>query len=232
MPNPTYPLDRRILELIIHDLGMESKVCLDAESKASSSTYDEIAIIIANKAWAYMSRPGDKRTKEYDPLDRITWERIFGQLSSKSKCSIRTLQQIAHALEYRNWDDLMKCIEDDYHNIIERGIGRGHYASRISVSSNNRCHNIIEGDKVDLIWDKYHKGIARAELTYLGNNRYRVDDRENCKLEPGDEFICEDHMLTSLHFTNLIRGGESIGKYYGEGMLKRIIIHRNGKLIK
>lgn len=232
MPNPTYPLDRRILELIIHDLGMESKVCLDAESKASSSTYDEIAIIIANKAWAYASRPGDKRTKEYNPLDRITWERIFGQISSKSKCSIRTLQQIAHALEYRNWDYLMECIEDDYHNIIERGIGRGHYASRISVSSNNTYHNISEGDKVVIIWDKYHRGIARAELTYLGNNRYRVDDRENCKLEPGDEFICEDYRLQSLYFTNIIRGGEYIGAYHGEGMLKRITIHRNGEFIK
>ena len=119
---PTYPFDRKILELIMALTETENLVNLNNSSKASGETYELISEKVSQGAYEYVSgeiKEPDDRPAGYRPADINSWKRVFGHndLGRGSECTGKLLIQIPNFLEFDNWDDMMDNL-DDLHQCV------------------------------------------------------------------------------------------------------------------
>ena len=122
MENPTYPLDRRILEIIMELTNTTIFVNLDAEEKTTGAVFKTISDKIADTVWEMEQKPEVKREnfKIYNPLHINTWKAVFGHknLHEGKTPSDDTIKQLTLFLDYDSWDELMKDLEDRYHRVV------------------------------------------------------------------------------------------------------------------
>ncbi|MBQ1178722.1 MAG: hypothetical protein IIX50_06785, partial [Bacteroidaceae bacterium] len=123
MANPTYPLDRRVLEIIMVLTETTREVNLDAEAKATNAVFEKISTKVADEAWEMVrgNRNEDERTKVYKPKDPNTWKRVFGHnnMSKGSTIGSETLNQILLFLDYAKWEDVVKDLDNLYKRVVE-----------------------------------------------------------------------------------------------------------------
>ena len=221
MANPTYPLDRRVLEILVNRFNMKKDFDFNAEVIATPDAYRRFSNVIADAAWEYYSNGNDReqRPEDYDPLEVITWKRVFGQIESDSSCGARTLKQIAHALEYDNWTILMQCLDAEYAD-LEDG---GYREETKIVKVDALVENLRVDDELDVVWVKGDESEAKIQLTYLGRNRFRVNAKQNCSFEPGDEFVAQRFTMDRpVCVEDVRRGNTYLGTYHGVGRITRV----------
>ncbi|MBR5148953.1 MAG: hypothetical protein IKV15_07125 [Bacteroidaceae bacterium] len=231
MTKPTYPLDRRILEIIMELTGTTQEVKLDQGKKATSKTYKDISSQVADGAWKMKLRNNENanRPTEYDPLDINTWKRIFGHTRTDGSImgegkspSDDTLMQIMLYLGYNNWEDFEKEIDEVYQRVVieyksvHENIDREEVFSRQMERSGYA--DLKVGDELEVHWPKSSgydfNGDAFMKIFYLGCGRFRVNAVQNCSLKHGDEFevVCMEEG-EKLYLINLIRNRRPIGYY-------------------
>ncbi|MBQ8804989.1 MAG: hypothetical protein IJZ68_00785 [Bacteroidaceae bacterium] len=227
---PKYPLDRRILELILNDTGTTNHVNLDADIKATGRVFEHISQIVATEAWSYASggMPYNQSTNDYTQLDKNTWKRVFGHnnMDAGKECSGKTLKQIAHYLEYPNWENLIENLEEDYAHFKRKGRISNEDEKSLFITSDQETQGLKFEDRLEVTWDKGKRGIGCVKLTYLGYNRFRVNAKYNCSLEPGCEFSAKS-LTIGLPFIIELRGGQT----YSSGVnITKIIRKKREKL--
>lgn len=231
MAKPTYPLDRRILEIIIELTGTTLEVNFDQGKKATAKTYNDISSQVADGAWEMKLRNNEnaKRPTEYEPLHQNTWKRIFGHARSDGSImdegktiSDSTLKQIALFLGYKEWEDFETEIDEVYqrvvieHESVHENIDREEVLSRQMERSGYA--DLKVGDELEVHWPKSSgydfNGDAFMKIFYLGCGRFRVNAVQNCSLKHGDEFeaVCMEEG-EKLYLINLIRNRRPIGYY-------------------
>ena len=234
MANPTYPLDRRVLEIIMALTGTTLEVHLDEGKKATSSVYNDISAQVADGAWKAKLKhnPNAVRPREFEPLHMNTWKRLFGHANSDgsimgegSTATDDTTRQIVLFLGYERWEDFEVEIDDVYDRVVEskQDIQREvKNESPMSVTSAlSYFRGLQPGDEMDVYWPKSDRhdmpGEAFMKIRYLGNfgnPRFHVNAVQNCSLEAGEDFdaLCmEEGKLIFL--TNRRLGRENKGIY-------------------
>ena len=230
---PTYPLDRRILEIIMELTGTTLEVNLDQGKKATAKTYNDISSQVADGAWEMKLRNNEnaKRPTEYEPLHQNTWKRIFGHARSDGSImdegktiSDSTLKQIALFLGYKEWEDFETEIDEVYQRVvIEHGLVYENMGAEDVYSTlMERCgyDDLKAGDELEVHWPKSRgydlNGDAFIKISYLGCARFRVNAVQNCSLKHGDEFevLCIKEG-ERVYLANLIRNRRPIGSYTG-----------------
>lgn len=208
MANPTYPLDRRVLEIIMALTGTTLEVHLDEGKKATSSVYNDISAQVADGAWKAKLKcnPNAVRPKEFDPLHMNTWKRLFGHANSDgsimgegSTAGDDTTRQIVLFLGYERWEDFEKEIDEVYERVVElhqdiQGVVQDNAVVSVHEQYTNFSH-LRPGDKLEVYWPKgsgYDRpGEAFMKICYKGNfgaPRFHINAVQNCSLKAGEDF--------------------------------------------
>lgn len=242
MERPTYPLDRRVLEIIMALTGTTLEVHLDEGQKATSSVYKDISAQVADGAWKVKLKcnPNAKRPREFEPLHINTWKRLFGHenMDEGSIASKDTTMQIVLFLGYERWTDFEAEINEVYDRVVEskqdiqREVKNESPMSVTSVLSNFR--GLQPGDEMDVYWPKSDRhdmpGEAFMKIRYLGNfgnPRFHINAVQNCSLEAGEDFdaLCmEEGKMIVL--TNRRLGRENKGIYTSGSEVTSVKIFR------
>lgn len=208
MANPTYPLDRRVLEIIMALTGTTLEVHLDEGKKASSSVYNDISAQVADGAWKAKLKcnPNAVRPKEFDPLHMNTWKRLFGHANTDgsimgegSTAGDDTTRQIVLFLGYERWEDFEAEIDEVYERVVKlhqdiQGGVQDNAVVSVHVQYTNFSY-LRPGDELDVYWPKgsgYDRpGEAFMKVRYVGNfgaPRFHINAVQNCSLRPGEDF--------------------------------------------
>jgi hypothetical protein len=230
---PTYPFDRKLLELIMALTETESLVNLDKSSKALGSTYDIISEKVSQGAYEYVSgeiKEAKERPDDYKPTDMNSWKRVFGHndLGKGSKCMGKLLIQIPYFLEFDSWDELMKGLEELHKCVVEEKRPR-RKVEEVSVQTPYTSFSHLRpGDELDVYWPKSSKyeapGEACMKIRYLGSYgtygapKFHINAVQNCSLEVGEDFDaqCMEEgmkiMLTNRRLNNRHKGNYVSGQ--------------------
>lgn len=130
-------------------------------------------------------------------IGATTLKRLLGFAQDERQPHTSTLDAIAHYLGYAHWDELAK-IEDQGNSDFD------------SPDGEVRSANLQVGCEVEITY----LPDRRVVLFYLGNNRYRIQQSENSKLQVGDEV---EILSFVLHHPLLVmqvwRSGQSLGQF-------------------
>lgn len=213
MANPTYPLDRRVLEIIMALTGTTLEVHLDEGKKATSSVYNDIRAQVADGAWKAKLKcnPNAQRPKEYEPLHMNTWKRLFGHAKSDGSimdegktASDDTTNQILLFLGYKTWEKFELEIDKVYERVVESHQDIQGGVQDNAVVSVHQQHTDLGhlklklGDKLEVYWPKGSNyeapGDAFMKIRYMGcigaygAPRFHINAVHNCSLKAGDDF--------------------------------------------
>jgi hypothetical protein len=213
MANPTYPLDRRVLEIIMALTGTTLEVHLDEGKKATSSVYDDISAQVADGAWKAKLKhnPNAVRPREFEPLHRNTWKRLFGHANTDgsimgegSTAADDTTRQIVLFLGYERWEDFEAEIDEVYERVVElhqdvQGGVQDNAVVSVHQQHTDLGHLKLKlGDKLEVYWPKGSNyeapGDAFMKIRYMGcigaygAPRFHINAVHNCSLKAGDDF--------------------------------------------
>jgi len=130
-------------------------------------------------------------------IGATTLKRLLGFAQDERQPHTSTLDAIAHYLGYAHWDELAK-IEDQGNSDFD------------SPDGEIRSADLQVGCELEITYlpDRW------VVLSYLGNNRYRIQQSENSKLLVGDEV---EILSFVLHHPLLVmqvwRSGQSLGQF-------------------
>lgn len=163
-----------------------------------------IVQLLKQKSGSDLRQPSDCEILSLDIESKMgihigatTLKRLVGFAQDERTPHTSTLDAIARYLGYAHWDELSK-IEDQGN-------------SNFDVADDEvRSADLLPGTIVEITY------LPDRKLTfeYFGDNRYRVTDSENSKLQKGDEmeiliFILHHPLLV----VNVWRDGESLGQF-------------------
>ena len=197
---PTYPLERRVLQLIVDRAG--STIDLDNVALTKTKEYERISKEIIEVYYA--------RKKQVITFHYQTLKRAFGHTKTNaSGADKRILEAIAGYLGYDGWNQLM--IDD----------------RRDSVNSTkDELQYVKTGDYVTVKWRK--EGLdAEVRLECLVPNKYRVTSAKNISLQYGDTLKgvdCRKGFPFSAQ--NLIRESYPTRRYDGKSGVLEVIIEK------
>ena len=139
----------------------------------------------------------DIESKTRVRIGATTLKRLLGFAHDERTPHASTLDAIAHYLGYAHWEELL-LIED-----------KGN--SGFSTSDEEIRSVELQPDvhvEITYLPDR------RVVMQYLGNQRYRIVESENSKLQKGDELEIQNFVLHHpLLVLNVWRGGESLGQF-------------------
>ena len=139
----------------------------------------------------------DIESKTRVRIGATTLKRLLGFAHDERTPHASTLDAIAHYLGYAHWEELL-LIEDKGNS----GFGTSDEEIR---SADLQVGAILE---ITYLPDR------RVVMQYLGNQRYRIVESENSKLQKGDELEIQNFVLHHpLLVLNVWRGGESLGQF-------------------
>ena len=139
----------------------------------------------------------DIESKTRVRIGATTLKRLLGFAHDERTPHASTLDAIAHYLGYAHWEELL-LIEDKGNS----GFGTSDEEIR-SVELQPDVH--VE---ITYLPDR------RVVMQYLGNQRYRIVESENSKLQKGDELEIQNFVLHHpLLVLNVLREGESLGQF-------------------
>ena len=197
--NPTYPLDRRILEIIMELTGTTREVKLDVEAKASGEVFDRISQQIADGAWKIVEDEyvNEERPRKYRPFHINTWKSVFGHnnLNAGMSPTEDTIMQLILFLDYDNWDELMDDLDNLYQCVVveKQPVRKADDVSEQTPYSS--FSHLRPGDELDVYWPKSSKydmpGDACIKIRYMGTYgapKFHINAVQNCSLEAGEDF--------------------------------------------
>lgn len=127
-----------------------------------------------------------------------TLKRMWAYVKNTSSRSLSTLNILARFIGYRDWNDYLESLMRD------KRVESGFLSANSILSSNLRV-----GDCVVCTWNPDRRIVAE----YMGENRYRVKEAEQCKLQVGATF-------SALIFTKglplCVTGVEYEGSKFGD----------------
>ena len=130
-------------------------------------------------------------------IGATTLKRLLGFAQDERQPHTSTLDAIAHYLGYAHWDELAK-IEDQGNSDFD------------SLDGEVRSADLQVGCELEITYLPDRLVV----LSYLGNNRYRIQQSENSKLLVGDEV---EILSFVLHHPLLVmqvwRSGQSLGQF-------------------
>ena len=139
----------------------------------------------------------DIESKTRVRIGATTLKRLLGFAHNERTPHASTLDAIAHYLGYAHWEELL-LIED-----------KGN--SGFSTSDEEIRSVELQPDvhvEITYLPDR------RVVMQYLGNQRYRIVESENSKLQKGDELEIQNFVLHHpLLVLNVLREGESLGQF-------------------
>lgn len=139
----------------------------------------------------------DIESKTRVRIGATTLKRLLGFAHDERTPHASTLNAIAHYLGYAHWEELL-LIED-----------KGN--SGFSTSDEEIRSVELQPDvhvEITYLPDR------RVVMQYLGNQRYRIVESENSKLQKGDELEIQNFVLHHpLLVLNVLREGESLGQF-------------------
>ena len=139
----------------------------------------------------------DIESKTRVRIGATTLKRLLGFAHDERTPHASTLDVIAHYLGYAHWEELL-LIEDKGNS----GFGTSDEEIR---SADLQVGAILE---ITYLPDR------RVVMQYLGNQRYRIVESENSKLQKGDELEIQNFVLHHpLLVLNVLREGESLGQF-------------------
>ena len=139
----------------------------------------------------------DIESKTRVRIGATTLKRLLGFAHDERTPHASTLDAIAHYLGYAHWEELL-LIEDKGNS----GFGTSDEEIR---SADLQVGAILE---ITYLPDR------RDVMQYLGNQRYRIVESENSKLQKGDELEIQNFVLHHpLLVLNVLREGESLGQF-------------------
>lgn len=139
----------------------------------------------------------DIESKTRVRIGATTLKRLLGFAHDERTPHASTLDAIAHYLGYAHWEELL-LIEDKGNS----GFGTSDEEIR---SADLQVGAILE---ITYLPDR------RVVMQYLGNQRYRIVESENSKLQKGDELEIQNFVLHHpLLVLNVLREGESLGQF-------------------
>lgn len=224
---PTYPFDRKLLELIMVLTESEELVNLDKFSKAKNSTYDLIREKVAKDAYENVSgekKENEDRPKDYQRADINSWKRAFGHndMDTGMECTGKLLIQIPKFLEFNDWDDMMDNLDDLHQSVVVEKKSR-RKVEEVSVQTPYTSFSHLRpGDELDVYWPKSSRyetpGEACMKIRYMGcigvygAPKFHINAVQNCSLEAGEDFDAhcleegETIVLTNRRLNNRHRG--------------------------
>lgn len=200
---PTYPLDRRVLQLIVDRAG--STIDLDNVTLTKTKEYERISKEIIE---VYYARRNQVITFHYQTL-----KRAFGHTqTNNSRIDNRILEAIACYLGYDGWNQL---VTDDRRNSVN--------------STKDELQYVKTGDHVTVRWRK--EGLdAEVRLECLVPDKYRVTSAKNISLKYGDVLSGVDCRKSfSFSARNLIRESSPTMKYDGQSGVLEVIIEKKAR---
>lgn len=130
-------------------------------------------------------------------IGATTLKRLLGFAQDERTPHASTLDAIARYLGYGHWDELA-AIEDKGNSDFDTPEGE------------LRSADLQLGDHVEITY----LPDRRVVFQYLGDNRYRITERENSKLQQDDEVEIHHFVLHHpLLVVNVWRNGESLGQF-------------------
>lgn len=130
-------------------------------------------------------------------IGATTLKRLLGFALDERQPHTSTLDAIAHYLGYAHWDELAK-IEDQGNSDFD------------SPDGEVRSADLQFGCELEITY----LPDRRVVLSYLGNNRYRIQQSENSKLLVGDEVEILGFVLHHpLLVMQVWRSGQSLGQF-------------------
>ena len=200
---PTYPLDRRVLQLIVDRAG--STIDLDNVTLTRTKEYERISNEIIEVYYA--------RKKQVITFHYQTLKRAFGHTkTNKSNADKKILEAIACYLGYDGWNQL---VTDDRRNSVN--------------STKDELQYVKTGDHVTVRWRK--EGLdAEVCLECLVPDKYRVTSAKNISLQYGDSLKGVD-CRKGFHFSahDLIRESDPTQRYDGQSGVLEVIIEKKAR---
>lgn len=214
---PTYPLDRRILELIVKKA--KSSIDLDCVEQTTTGEYIRIAEKISYAAF----QKGLKVDMHYQTL-----KRVFGHTKTKEgmRCSNKTLEAIAYYLGCDGWNKLISNLRGIYKSkIINPEYARSFGASSI-VAAKDELAYVKPNNHVTIKWIKGNVD-AEVSLECVELRTYRVYAVKNASLQYGDILKGVDcYYGFPLRAKELIRTGCLTQRYEGIGIITEVLIEK------
>lgn len=139
----------------------------------------------------------DIESKTRVRIGATTLKRLLGFAHDERTPHASTLDAIAHYLGYAHCEELL---------LIEDKGNSGFSTSDEEIRSDDL--------QVGAILEITYLPDRRVVMQYLGNQRYRIVESENSKLQKGDELEIQNFVLHHpLLVLNVLREGESLGQF-------------------
>lgn len=109
-------------------------------------------------------------------LSESTLKRVWGYIAG-GETRTSTLDLLASFIGYSGWTDFLGSTPDTGTSVPSSFLLSRHLCVESQLS---------EGDRLLLVWQPGR----RCTAAYIGNNRFRVIESENTRLQPADTFRC------------------------------------------
>lgn len=151
-------------------------------------------------------------------ISESTLERVWGYSTrGYNTVSLRTLDVLSRYAEGCDWQEF-----------CEKLASEGGCESELFNTEHIHTNNLAVGDRLQIGWlpDRL------CRIRYLGEGRFVAEECLNCKMQPGDRFLCHQFTLgKEAQLADFRRGGNDssegqtyvIGTQHGLTTLKRLI---------
>lgn len=215
---PTYPLDRRILELIVRKA--KSSIDLDCVEQTTTGEYIRIAEKISDAAF----QKGLNVDMHYQTL-----KRVFGHTKTREgmRCSNKTLEAIAYYLGCDGWNKLVSNLRGIYKSkIINPAYADRGLRGSCIIAAKDELAYVKPNRHVHIKWIKDNVD-AEVSLECIELRTYRVYAVKNASLQYGDILKGVDcYYGFPLRAKELIRTGYLTQRYEGAGIITEVLIEK------
>ena len=135
--------------------------------------------------------------RTHEQISTSTLKRLWGYVDGVDTARNSTLNVLSKSLGYNNWDDFVNKLK------LENQTNSDLVLSKSVVS----CDLSI-GDTLSIAWQPNRV----CQLSYLGNDTFKIIKAENSKLKVGDTFRCGLFILSEPVYINELRQNNGTGE--------------------
>ncbi|MBO5086303.1 MAG: hypothetical protein J6B65_03580 [Paludibacteraceae bacterium] len=135
--------------------------------------------------------------RTHEQISTSTLKRLWGYVDGVDTARNSTLNVLSKSLGYNNWDDFVNKLK------LENQTNSDLVLSKSVVS----CDLSI-GDTLSIAWQPNRV----CQLSYLGNDTFKIIKAENSKLKVGDTFRCGLFILGEPVYINELRQNNGTGE--------------------
>lgn len=135
--------------------------------------------------------------RTHEQISTSTLKRLWGYVDGVDTARNSTLNVLSKSLGYNNWDDFVNKLKLENQTNSDLVLSKSVASCDLSI-----------GDILSIAWQPNRV----CQLSYLGNDTFKIIKAENSKLKVGDTFRCGLFILGEPVYINELRQNNGTGE--------------------